>query len=63
MTYLTDYEILSLWRTARPSHEQTEAMTYESYPDDMERPRWELRRFAELVLEFAEEKANKEEGR
>jgi hypothetical protein len=52
---------MSLWRTARPSHEQTEAMTYDSYPDDMERPRWELRRFAELVLEFAEEKANKEE--
>lgn len=48
---ITDDEILSLWRTTRPSSEQDAAMTYESGP--LTCPTWELRRLVELAIEYA----------
>ena len=51
---ITDDEILSLWRTVRPSAKQDAAMTYESGPYDVTCPTWELRRLVELAIEYAQ---------
>lgn len=49
---ITDDDILSLWRTVRPSAKQDAAMTYESGPYDVTCPTWELRRLVELAIEY-----------
>lgn len=51
---ITDDEILSLWRTVRPSAKQDAVMTYESGPYDVTCPTCELRRLVELAIEQAE---------
>ena len=50
---ITDDEILSLWRTVRPSDSQNRVMTYSCGPYDIEKPRYELRRLVELAIEYA----------
>jgi len=50
---ITDDEILSLWRTARPSPGQEAVMTWIDYDTDTERPMFELRRLVELAIEYA----------
>lgn len=54
---ITDDEILSLWRTVRPSAKQDAAMTYESGPYDVTCPTCELRRLVELAIEYAQNAA------
>ena len=56
---LTDDDILSLWRTARPSEGQTAVMTWVDHDDPAEdrvRPMWELRRLVELAVEYGRTK-------
>ena len=50
---ISDDDILSLWYTVHPSHEQHSAMTYVGGPYDVTCPTFELRRFAELVIQYA----------
>ncbi len=61
MNKISDDEILSLWRTVRPSREQNSAMVYEyglnrtEYEYELNRteyPSWELRRLVELSIEY-----------
>ena len=50
--HVSDDEILSLWRTVRPSPDQTKAMTYVKWKDgiDCDYPTHELRRLVELAM-------------
>jgi len=54
---LTDDEILSLWRTARPSPEQDNQMTWFHFCTGETRPRAELRKLVELAIEYGREAA------
>jgi hypothetical protein len=54
---LTDDEILSLWRTARPDPGQDNEMTWVDFDDGVTRPRAELRKLVELVIEYGRERA------
>jgi hypothetical protein len=56
---ITDDEILSIWRTVRPSAKQNEAMTYASDTDDLTCPMFELRRLVELAIEYALNRRNR----
>ena len=49
---VADDEILSLWRTVRPSPDQNKAMTYVKWKDgiDCDYPAHELRRLVELAM-------------
>ncbi len=51
---ISDDEILSLWRTVRPSATQDAAMTYQSGPCDVTCPTFELWRLVELAIEYAQ---------
>jgi len=51
---ISDDDILSLWRTVRPSLDQDKAMTYESGPCDITRPSPELRHLVELAIQYAQ---------
>jgi len=56
---ITDDEIISLWRTVRPSAEQNAAMTWnDSYNKTSEQdcPSYELRRLVELAIDHTESK-------
>ena len=48
---ISDDDILSLWRTVRPSTKQDMAMVYQTGPDDVDHPTFELRRLVELAME------------
>ena len=54
---LTDDEILSLWRTARPSPGQDNQMTWFHFCTGETRPRAELRKLVELAIEYGREAA------
>ena len=54
---LTDDEILSLWRTARPDPGQDNEMTWVDFDDGVTRPRAELRKIVELAIEYGREAA------
>ena len=54
---ITDDEIMSIWRTVRPSAKQDAAMTYVSGQYDVPCPTWELRRLVELAIESASDAA------
>lgn len=49
---VSDDDILSLWRTVRPSRDQNKAMTYVEWKDgiDCYYPTHELRRLVELAM-------------
>ena len=49
---ISDDDILSLWRTARPSARQDGAMVYQTGPYDVDHPTFELRRLVELAIEY-----------
>ena len=51
---ISDDDILSLWRTVRPSVKQDRAMVYQTGPYDVDHPTWELRRLVELAIEYAQ---------
>ena len=53
---ISDDEILSLWRTARPDPGQDNEMTWVDFDDDVTRPRAELRKLVELVIERERER-------
>jgi len=48
---ISDDDILSLWRTVRPSAKQDRAMVYQTGPYDVDHPTFELRRLVELAME------------
>jgi hypothetical protein len=52
MSKPTDDEIISLWRTVRPTTRQDRAMVYRGDTGD-DYPTWELRRLVELAMEQA----------
>ena len=54
---ISDDDILSLWRTVRPSVKQDEAMTYESGPYFVTCPTAELRHLVELAIGYAQNAA------
>ena len=62
MQPITDDEILSLWRTVRPSVKQNHAMVYQDGPYDVETPTFELRRLIELAMEQSQNAAVKGGG-
>jgi hypothetical protein len=53
---ISDDEILSLWRTARPAPGQDNEMTWVDFIDNVTRPRAELRKLVELVIERERER-------
>jgi hypothetical protein len=57
---ITDDEIMSLWNTVRPSYAQQMCMIYGHGPYGSTKPKYELRHFAELVIEWTMEKESKQ---
>lgn len=55
---ISDDDILSLWRTVRPSAKQDRAMVYQIWPYDIDHPTCELRRLVELAIEYAANREN-----
>jgi len=49
---ISDDEILSLWRTVRPSEQQNKVMTYQTGPYDYECPIYALRHLIELSIKY-----------
>ena len=52
---ISDDDIISLWRTVRPSVAQNDVMTCEDPKENISTPTAELRHFTELVLDYAAE--------
>jgi hypothetical protein len=59
---VSDDDILSIWRTVRPSAKQDRAMVYQTGPYDVDHPTWELRRLVELAIEYAQNRTITIEG-
>lgn len=49
---ISDNDIISLWRTARPSLKQNKAMLYEDGVHVIDRPSWELCKYTDLVIKY-----------
>jgi hypothetical protein len=59
---ISDDDILSLWRTVRPSAEQNKAMVYQSGPNNEDCPTYELRRLVELAIDCGREREKLQGG-